>query len=139
MKFGRIAAGIALAAAALTTVPAVASADDPEFPRNGVIPPGTYHIIRHPSNVVGSPMENCDLQVFVDHTVVVLVCGESGVTGRQSPVGPDETHVTFDGRPFGLDLQDIDPRFGHWIGVPNVAGTQLKAPYPLAGVTLNRR
>ena len=139
MKFGRIAAGIALAAAALTMAPAVASADDPQFPRNGVIPPGTYHITRHPSNVLGSPMENCDLQVFRDHIVVVLVCGESGVTGRQAPVGPDETRITFDDRPFGLDLQDIDPRFGQWIDIPNIAGTQLKAPYPLAGITLNRR
>ncbi len=50
MKTHRLAAGITLAAAALAAAQGVASADDPQLPRNGVIPPGTYHIIRHPSN-----------------------------------------------------------------------------------------
>ncbi|MBF6329020.1 hypothetical protein [Nocardia transvalensis] len=139
MKLRSVVGGLVLAAAAVSAVPAVAAADDPEFPRNGIVPPGTYHIMRHPSNVLGSPFENCDLQVFVDGKTVVLVCGESGRTGRQAPVGPDETYVSFDGSPFGLDLRDIDPRQGFWIGTVNIAGTPLAAPYPLAGISLNRR
>ncbi|MFE3444201.1 hypothetical protein ACFXNW_14315 [Nocardia sp. NPDC059180] len=139
MRLRHIVAGAALAAAALCAAPAVASADDPEFPRNGVIPPGTYHVIRHPSNVIGSPLENCDLQVFVDGSSVVLVCPTFSRAGHQRPVGTDESYVTFDFVPIGLDLRDIDPRQGHWIGTMNVAGTPVAAPYPLAGVTLQRR
>jgi hypothetical protein len=139
MKFGKIAAGFALAAAAISVAPAVASADDPEFPRNGVIPPGTYHIGRGPSNVIGSPIENCDLQVFVDGRTVALVCGGSSRGGQQTPVGPDETYVSFDFVPLGLDLHDIDPRQGLWSGTVNIAGTPIVAPYPLAAVWLSRR
>ncbi len=142
MLMRHIAAGAALVVAALCAVPTAASADDPEFPRNGVIPGGTYHITRHPANVLGSPMENCDLQVFVDGVVVVLVCPTWSRTGRQVPVGPDETYVTYDPQPFatpfGMDLRDIDPRQGHWIGTLNIAGTPMSAPYPIAGVTLQR-
>ncbi|VFA96482.1 hypothetical protein [Nocardia cyriacigeorgica] len=139
MKPRHLVAGAALAAAALGLAPAVASAQDPEFPRNGVIPPGTYHVIRHPSNVIGSPLENCDLQVFVDGRTVVLVCPTFSRAGLQRPVGTDETYVSFDFVPIGLDLRDIDPRQGHWIGTINIADTPLAAPYPLAGVTLQRR
>ncbi|MEU2087867.1 hypothetical protein [Nocardia beijingensis] len=139
MKFGKIVAGFALAAAAVSIAPAVASADDPEFPRNGVIPPGTYHIGRGPSNVIGSPIENCDLQVFGDGSAVSLVCGASSRTGHQTPVGPDETYVSFDFVPLGLDLHDIDPRQGLWSGTVNIAGTPIIAPYPLAAVWLSRR
>ncbi|UAK35037.1 hypothetical protein K8O92_15150 [Nocardia asteroides] len=139
MKFGKIAVGAALAAAAVSVAPAVASADDPEFPRNGVIPAGTYHIGRGPSNVVGSPIENCDLQVFPDGRSVALVCGTSSRGGHQTPVGPDETYVTFDYVPFGLDLRDIDPRQGLWTGTVNIAGTPIIVPYPLAAVWLSRR
>ncbi|MFI9505462.1 hypothetical protein [Nocardia sp. NPDC052566] len=135
----RVVAGVVLAAAAVAVVPGVASADDPEFPRNGVVPPGTYRITRNPSNVVGSPVENCDLQVFVDGRTVVLVCGGSSRSGRQAPVGPDETYATFDGLPYGLDLRDIDPRQGLWSGTLNIPGTPILAPYPLAGISLFRR
>lgn len=138
MKLG-IAAGVAVAAATIALAPSVASADDPEFPRNGVVPAGNYHITRHPSNVLGSLLENCDLQVFPDGKTVVLVCGKSSRQGHQIPVGPDETYVAFDFAPFGLDLRDIDPRQGLWIGTTNIAGTPLSAPYPLAGVSLTRR
>ncbi|WP_227997597.1 hypothetical protein [Nocardia australiensis] len=139
MKLGIFAAGITLAAAAISVVPAVASADAPEFPRNGIIPPGTYQVSRSPSNIVGSPIENCDLQVFVDGNTVVLVCGQSSRTGRQAPVGPDETYIAFDGLPIGIDLRDIDPRQGLWTGTANITGTSIIAPYPLAGVSLIRR
>ncbi|NEW40061.1 hypothetical protein GV794_19105 [Nocardia cyriacigeorgica] len=139
MKLRHSVAAVALAAAALCAAPAVASADDPEFPRNGVIPPGTYHVVRHPSNVIGSPLENCDLQVFVDGSSVVLVCPTFSRAGRQRPVGTDESYVTLDFVPIGLDLRDIDPRQGHWIGTMNIAGTPVAVPYPLAGVTLQRR
>lgn len=139
MKFGKIVAGFALAAAAVSIAPAVASADDPEFPRNGVIPPGTYHIGRGPSNVIGSPIENCDLQVFGDGSAVTLICGATSRSGHQTPVGPDETYVSFDFVPLGLDLHDIDPRQGLWSGTVNIAGTPIIAPYPLAAVWLSRR
>ncbi|MEV6321047.1 hypothetical protein AB0M45_07580 [Nocardia sp. NPDC051787] len=139
MKLRKVAAGIALAAAAISMTPAVASAEDPEFPRNGIVPAGTYQISRNPANVIGTPLENCVLQVFVDGKTVVLVCGTSSRTGHQTPVGPDETYVTFDFLPFGLDLRDIDPRQGQWVGTVNIAGTPIIAPYPLAGVWLIRR
>ncbi|MEW1736961.1 hypothetical protein ACWEPH_24520 [Nocardia beijingensis] len=139
MKFSKIVAGFALAAAAVSIAPAVASADDPEFPRNGVIPPGTYHIGRGPSNVIGSPIENCDLQVFGDGSAVTLVCGATSRSGHQTPVGPDETYVSFDFVPLGLDLHDIDPRQGLWSGTVNIAGTPIIAPYPLAALWLSRR
>ncbi|WP_345494672.1 hypothetical protein [Nocardia callitridis] len=134
-----VVAALALAATALGLAPAVASADDPEFPRNGIIPPGTYLISRNPSNVVGSPIENCELQVFVDGRTANLVCGGSFRAGHQTPVGTDETYVAFDGLPVGLDLRDIDPRQGIWSGTLNIANTPIIAPYPLAGVTLLRR
>ncbi|WP_024806070.1 hypothetical protein [Nocardia sp. BMG51109] len=139
MNIRHLAAAAALAAAVVGAIPATAAADDPEFPRNGVIPPGTYHIGRGPSNVLPSPLENCDLQVFVDGTTTMLVCGTSARSGHQTPVGPDETYVTFDFVPIGLDLHDIDPRQGLWSGTLNVAGTPIIAPYPLAAVWLTRR
>ncbi|MBF6211122.1 hypothetical protein IU433_06190 [Nocardia puris] len=139
MKFGSIAGlGIALAAAALSVAPAVATADDPEFPRNGVIPPGNYHIVRHPSNVVGSPLENCELRVHPNGVNTDLACFGGVHPGRQRPIGPDQTYVTF-AFPLGFDLRDIDPRQGHWIGTVNIADTPASIPYPLAGVTLQRR
>lgn len=138
MKLG-IAAGVAVAAATIALSPNVASADDPEFPRNGIVPAGNYHITRHPANVLGSPFENCDLQVFPDGKTVAMACGKSSRQGRQTPVGPDETYVAFDATPFGLDLRDIDPRQGLWIGTVNIAGTPISAPYPLAGISLTRR
>ncbi|WP_227979808.1 hypothetical protein [Nocardia spumae] len=134
----RTAAGAALAAA-VCALPATALADDPEFPRDGVIPSGTYHIVRHPSNVLGSPLENCDLQVFVDRVTVALICPTWSMTGRQSPVGPDETTVAFDRGPIGMDLRDIDPRQGSWIGTISIPNTPIAAPYPMAGLTLQRR
>ena len=139
MNFRTALAGAVLTAAAVCAAPAIASADDPEFPRNGVIPVGDYHITRHASNVVGSPIENCDLRVFDDARNVELICGATVRHGVQTPVGPDETYVTFDGIPVGLALRDIDPRQGFWIGTANLAGTPLQAPYPLTGVSLNRK
>lgn len=135
----RVAAGAALTAAALCAVPATASADDPNVPRNGVLPAGTYHITQHPANVLGTPLHNCDLQVFPDAATVVLACGDSSRTGRQDAIGPDETYVTFEGVPIGLDLRDIDPGQGQWGGTVNIAATSVTAPYQIAGISLQRR
>lgn len=138
MKISTAGASIMLAAAAAIAVPGVASADDPEFPRNGVIPAGDYRISRNPSNFVGSPIENCILRVADNASTVNLDCATWSRPGRQNPVGTDQTYVTFDGVPIGLDLHDIDPRQGIWTGTANVAGTPIIAPYPLAGLWLAR-
>lgn len=138
MNIRHAAAGAALIAAAVCAVPATATADDPEFPRSGVIPAGNYHITRHPANVLGTPMENCDLQVFPDGATVTLRCADWSKTGRQNIVGPDQAYITLEGVPIGMDVRDIDPRQGHWIGTLNIASTPIAAPYPVAGVTLQR-
>ncbi|MGN2640963.1 hypothetical protein ACWEKT_14640 [Nocardia takedensis] len=137
MMRAMLAAG--LAALTLGALPAVASADDPEFPRNGVIPPGTYQITPHPANIFGSPWANCDLQVSPDGVGVVMACGAATRGGQQSPVGPDRTDVRLDGLPFGLALSDIDPRQGLWIGTVKVTGTTIEVPYNFAGISLTRR
>lgn len=139
MNVRRAAAGAALAAATLSAVPAAATADNPEDPANGIIPAGAYHITQHPDNMIGSPVHNCDLQAFADSTTVTLVCGNSTRTGRQNAAGPDETYVTFEGVPVGLDLREIDARQGYWEGTLNAAGTSIDVPYPIAGITLQRR
>ncbi|MFI7193292.1 hypothetical protein ACIBQ0_26470 [Nocardia nova] len=139
MNVRRAAAGAALAAATLSAVPAAASADDPEVPRNGILPGGTYHITQHPDNMIGSPVHNCDLQVFVDGATVTLVCGNSSKTGRQNAAGPDETYVTFEGMPTGLDLHAVDAPQGYWEGTLNAPATSIDAPYSIAGFTLQRR
>lgn len=138
MKLRAVVAGIALAAATVSTAPAVASAD-PEFPRNGIIPPGFYHITQHPSNIIGTPLNDCTLRIYAHDPWVQLECGNTIRSGYQHPVGPDETYVTFHANPLGLALRDIDPRQGHWIGTVNLSGTPLAAPYPLAGINLQRR
>ncbi|BAD60466.1 hypothetical protein NFA_56140 [Nocardia farcinica IFM 10152] len=139
MTLRRLAATVALIGAALCAAPAVAHADDPEFPRNGVIPAGDYRIGRGPSNVLPTPLEGCDLQVADNGTSVRLACPAFALGGRQRPVGPDETYVVFDGVPLGLALRDIDPRQGMWTGTVNVADTPVILPYPLASVWLQRR
>lgn len=139
MNVRRAAAGAALAAATLSAVPAAAFADDLGVPRNGILPAGTYHITQHPDNLVGSPVHHCDLQVFVDGATVTLVCGNSSKTGRQNAAGPDETYVTFEGMPTGLDLRAVDAPQGYWEGTVNAAATSIDAPYSLAGFTLQRR
>lgn len=139
MNVRRAAAGAALAAATLSAVPAAAFADDPGVPRNGILPAGTYHITQHPDNMIGSPVHNCDLQVFVDGATVTMVCGNSSKTGRQNAAGPDETYVTFEGMPTGLDLHAVDAPQGYWEGTLNAAATSIDAPYSLAGFTLQRR
>lgn len=139
MKLRALAAGAAIAATAALAVPGIASADDPEFPRVGVMYPGAYHLTQHPSNVLGTPLADCDLHVAPDSDYVRLECAQFSREGHQSPVGPDQAYVTLDGVPFGLSVRDIDPRQGHWIGTINIAKTPIEVPYPFAGVTLQRR
>lgn len=139
MQIRSLAASVALAAAALCALPAAAHADDPEFPRNGIVPPGTYQITRGAPNIVGTPLAGCDLHVDGNATNVFLDCPAFDRAGRQIPVGPDETYIVLDGLPLGLALSDIDPRQGMWIGTVNIAGTAVQVPHPLAGLTLQRR
>lgn len=139
MKLRTAAVGVALAAIGALATPGIASADDPEFPRVGVMYPGVYHVTQHPSNVLGTPLGNCDLHVFAGSDAVRLDCAQFSRGGRQTPVGPDKATVSVDGMPFGLAVSDIDPRQGHWIGTLTIAQTRLEIPYPLAGVTLQRR
>ncbi|WP_040800083.1 hypothetical protein [Nocardia higoensis] len=137
MTLRSLAAGAALAAAALCALPAAAHADDPEFPRNGIVPPGAYHIPRGAANVVGTPLDGCVLHVDGNTTNVFLDCPAFDRAGRQIARGPNETDIVLDGVPLGLSLHDIDPRQGIWTGTPNVGGFQI--PEPLAGLGLQRR
>ncbi|MBO0854625.1 MAG: hypothetical protein J2P18_12775 [Nocardia sp.] len=127
------------ATAATTFTSAVAFAAHPAPIAAGAVPPGMYHITKAPANLIGSTLDNCDLQVFPDGNTVLLLCPSSSRTGLQNVGAPGETYISFDGQPTGMNLRADDPNRAHWSGTVQLTGTPLAAPEPVAGIVLNRR